>query len=119
MTEQSQPVRHRPKPREITGFQESRTPGLPLPSRPWMPAPFDKADIAAMKALRLGEATGDQQKRALAWIVEYAARTYGNPYVPGAKTSSDVSFGCGCKHVGDQIVKLLNWRVETNDEQGR
>lgn len=86
---------------------------------PWMPAPFDRSDVAAMKALRDGTASSEQQKRALAWIVEYAARTYVNPYVPGSKIGADRDFGCGCMHVGNQIVKLLNWRTESNDEQGR
>lgn len=104
--------------KEATGFQEDgRKPGMPLPTLSWMPAPFDKADVAAMKALREGTATGAQQQRALAWIVEYAARTYVNPFVPDSDRAS--SHGMGCMHVGNQIVKLLNWRLQVNDEQGR
>lgn len=109
----------RPSRREATGWQEGgRAAGLPLPSKPQMPAPFDRADVAAIKAMRDGRATPEQQKRALAWIVEFAARTYANPYQPGA--SDDTAFGCGCMHVGNQIIKLLNWRLnDGNDEQGR
>lgn len=114
------PIVHQQRRKEATGFQEDRrTPGLPLPTKPWMPAPFDVADIAAMKALRDGVASPEQQTRALAWIIEYAARTYVNPYALGSDGDRDTAYGCGCKHVGEQIVKLLNWRSNFNEEQGR
>lgn len=100
------------------GYQpEGRALGVPCPAKAWMPAPFDKADLAAMKAIRDGTATAEQQKRALAWIVQYAARTYDQSYDPGSER--DTAFAEGCRHVGLQIVKLLNWQVAVNEEQGR
>ena len=118
MSEQQPPrFPEKPKKRVTTGWQERREPGLPLPIKPWMPAPFDNADVAALKALRDGTASPEQQRRGLTFIVEYLARTYAPSFDP--LNPRNTSFAEGCRHVGNQIVKLLNWRTEINDEQGR
>jgi hypothetical protein len=108
----------RPMRKEATGYQvDGRRMGLPLPSKPWMPAPFDRSDIAALKAMRDGSADPEQQKRVLAWIVEYAARTYATSFDPGSARSTTLNEGS--RLVGQQIVKLLNWRETINEEQGK
>ncbi len=61
-----------------------------------------------MQALATGEASPEQQKRALRWIVENAAGTYDMSYRPGAENGRrDTDFAEGKRHVGNQIVKLL------------
>lgn len=66
----------------------------------------DDADHYALKALQAGVATADQQRRALKWIVEEAARTYDQPFRPGAP--DETNFACGRMFVGQQIVHQLN-----------
>lgn len=69
-------------------------------------APFDELEIAAMKALAAGKASEGQQKTALDWIINRAARTYDEPFVPG---HGDLSVHLmGRRSVGLQIVKLIN-----------
>ena len=107
---------------KASGYQKAgRRPGMPLPEKPWQPAPYDDADVSAMKALRHGNATPEQQQRGLAWILECAARTYANPFVNGGREAErDTTFGTGCKHVGDQILALINAQTKhINEEQGR
>lgn len=95
------------KPRN-TGFVRERTMALPLDRDPWLPAPYDKADIAAMKALREGRAEPYQQQLALEWIV-YACGTYENPFRPGGTDGTRASdFAAGKQTIGQQIVKLIN-----------
>ncbi|RWF71873.1 hypothetical protein [Mesorhizobium sp.] len=70
------------------------------------PAAYDKLDVEAVKAVAGGNASAGQQKRALAWIVNHAARTYDEPFVPGAP---DVcAHLTGRMNVGRQILKLVN-----------
>lgn len=114
MTTAPQPKR---RPESGSGFVSERRPGQALPAKPSMPAPYDKADVYAIKALRSGTASSEQQMRALAWIVECAARTYTSSYDELVPSNRD--FNEGCRHVGRQITNLINARFEDNDEQGR
>ena len=108
----------RPKMREATGFQaEGRQPGGMLPSKPFALAPYDQSDIAAIKALRDGSASPEQQRRGLAWIIECVARTNTSSY--DEKSESNRDFNEGCRHVGRQIILLMNMRTNVNEEQGR
>lgn len=72
---------------------------------PWMPPDWDKADAAALKALERGDASPDQQKRALDFIVTKAARTYDLSYRP--ESQRDTDFAEGQRNVGLLIVMLL------------
>ncbi len=72
---------------------------------PWHPADYDLYDITAIQALARGEANDQQQMRALAWIVNQAAMTYDEPFVPGKPDVSD--YLSGRMSVGRQIVKLM------------
>lgn len=78
--------------------------------QPWFPADYDEiADVAAMQALASGTANEGQQKRALKWIIEQAAQTYDQSFVPG---QADVTaFIEGRRSVGNQIIKLLKRKV--------
>jgi len=71
---------------------------------PYTPAPYTDADVSAIQALQRGEATPEQQKRALEWIVNAAANTYDVEYRTDGR---DPAFCSGRRFVGLQIVKML------------
>lgn len=74
---------------------------------PWKPAEYEQADGFALKALSAGEATPDQQRRALEWIIDYAG-TYAMSYRPGGEDGRrDTDFAEGQRSVGLQIVKMI------------
>lgn len=75
------------------------------PRQPWHPAEWEPADAGALQALFRGDAGPDQQKRALKWIIESAAMTYDEAFVPGQPDVSN--FLLGRMNVGKQLVKLL------------
>ena len=86
---------------------------------PWKPADYELPDIAAVQAMALGQATPDQQQRALKWIVETVAGTYEQPYSP--TSARDTDFALGKRHVGLQVVKAtkLNLASLRKDDHGR
>lgn len=71
---------------------------------PYVPHGYEPADVSAIQALHRGEATPDQQKRALDWIIG-AAGTYDLSYRPDS--DRDSAFAEGKRFVGLQLVKLL------------
>lgn len=84
---------------------------------PWKPAQWEKADANAIRALAVGEASPEQQRRAMQWIIEQAAGTYDAHFFPSDR---ETSFALGRAHVGQQIVKLikLNPKLVRSDEHG-
>ncbi len=74
--------------------------------QPWHPAPYEDADVYAIKALAAGVASADQQKRALGWVINTLCGTYDMPYRPGEGGDRDTVFACAKMYVGQQIVKL-------------
>ncbi|ALQ01484.1 hypothetical protein AK973_1035 [Pseudomonas brassicacearum] len=58
-----------------------------------------------MQAMERGDANADQQKRALAWIINKACWTYESTYSPVSE--HDGTFAQGRRFAGLQIVKLL------------
>lgn len=89
----------------------------PDKNAPWLPSPYELADVSALQALSEGKADETQQKRALKWIIEVAAGTYQPSFRGG--DSSEVSFLEGRRYVGLQIVKTLKLVVANlrrNDE---
>jgi len=79
---------------------------------PWLPPAYENADVAAIQALARGAATADQQKRALAWVIEQAADTYGMSYRPGGvEGDRDTVFAEGRRFVGNQVVKLTKLKM--------
>lgn len=81
----------------------------PKSSAPWMPVKYLKADVAAIQAMKRGEATADQQVRAIEFIVGTISDRNGMSYRPGGVDGArDTTFAEGRRFVGNQIVKLTN-----------
>lgn len=75
---------------------------------PWKPVAWEPADVAAVQALARGDASADQQKRALDYIINGLAATYDLSYRPGGEDGRrDTDFAEGKRFVGTQIVKAL------------
>ena len=72
---------------------------------PYFMVTWDDADATAMQALQRGEATPDQQKRALDWIINRGAMTYDVTFHPEGDRQS--AFAEGRRFVGLQVIKLL------------
>ena len=77
---------------------------------PWLPAEYEVADVASIKALVAGTATEHQQKRALNWIIEHVCKTYDMSYFPAS--DRDTAFAEGKRFVGNQIVKMIKLDIE-------
>jgi len=71
----------------------------------WQPPSWDLADAYAMQRLYAGEATPDQQKRALKWILEKAAAMKEWGFRPEGHRETDIALGRA--FVGFQIEKLI------------
>lgn len=71
-------------------------------------AKWDIPDASALQALARGEATPDQQKRALNWLIYNACGTYEMDYRPDPREHAVVS---GKRMVGLEIVKLLKINI--------
>ena len=65
-----------------------------------------KADVYAMQAMATGTANEQQQKRALAWIINHACMTYHQSFRPGINGERDTCFAEGRRFVGNQIIRL-------------
>jgi len=89
------------------------------PKPPWMPADYEPADISAIQALERGEATPDQQKRALKWIITDVAGTYDETFFPGEDGERNSNFASGKRHVGLNIVKMLKLNASAMTKQAR
>lgn len=79
----------------------------------WLPVTYDAADIEALQAVHAGTADAYQQRRALEWIINQAAETYGEPFrsdVDGG--DRETSFALGRAFVGRQVVKLVKLSPE-------
>ena len=88
-----------PRPKKPAGVPEWE---------PWKPAAWEIPDAGAIQALQRGDATPDQQKRALTFIVNVLAGTYDGSFRPGPDGERVTAFAEGKRHVGLQIVKLAN-----------
>ena len=73
---------------------------------PWLPTEYDVADASAIQALVRGDATPDQQKRAIQWIVNDCSGYYDLSFRPGEGGDRETAFAEGKRSVGAQIVKL-------------
>lgn len=76
------------------------------PPEPWKPADWELPDAGAIQALARGDASPDQQRRALDFIVQKLARTYDLSFRPSG--DRDTAFAEGSRWVGLQLVKLIN-----------
>lgn len=75
---------------------------------PWKPADWAVQDAAAIQALQRGDATPEQQRHALTFIVNTIAATYDGSFRPGPDGDRVTAFAEGKRFVGNQIVKLAN-----------
>jgi hypothetical protein len=91
----------------------------------WHPALYERGDVSAIQALyryaQLAEVAWDvgtmgspppapsefEVKRALDWIINQAAQTYDNSFVPDDPNGRMAAFIEGRRSVGQQIVKLM------------
>lgn len=83
---------------------------------PWHPALYEKEEMHAIKALFRGDASPEQQKTAIVWIVWKAAQTGDQSFYPANAHVTD--FLEGRRSVGNQILKLRDLRLDSaNSEQ--
>ncbi|HEX6992375.1 MAG TPA: hypothetical protein VF151_10835 [Gemmatimonadales bacterium] len=75
-----------------------------LRQRGWFPPKWELADASAIKALLAGTANGEQQRRAMKWILETACALPDWAYRPHG--SDDTHIMLGRQFVGHQIMKL-------------
>ena len=89
-------------------------------TEPWKPVAWEVADAACVQALNRGDATPDQQKRALAYLIGPLCGTYDMAYRPASPRDTD--FALGKAFVGQQLVKFLKINLaafkDTPREQG-
>jgi hypothetical protein len=76
------------------------------------PTDATQQDAAAIQALARGEATPDQQRRGLDWIILFAAATYDMSFRPdGLGGERATAFAEGRRFVGNEIVRLTKTKV--------
>jgi hypothetical protein len=73
---------------------------------PWKPTEWEPADVAAIQALVRGDASPEQQRRAVDYIINDIAGTYDMSYRPDSERDS--VFAEGKRYVGLQLVKAVN-----------
>lgn len=77
-----------------------------VPSAPYcFKCDWELVDVTSLQALEKGEANEDQQKRALAWIINQASATYQVAWEPDNERAS--SFESGRRYVGLKIIEML------------
>lgn len=84
---------------------------------PWADPKFDPADIGAIQALFRGDATKDQQQRAINFIVSEVCAVPYSAYDP--KNQRNTDFALGKQRVGHLIVRYnrLNVSQFTGDRK--
>lgn len=79
---------------------------------PWNPVDYEPADASAIQALLAGEASPEQQRRALKWIIEAASGLYDQSFYPGGEEGRrNTDFAEGRRFVGNQVVKMTRLNV--------
>ncbi len=90
----------------------------PREAAPWLPVKYRKADVVALQALRRGEATPDQQFRALEYIVGTISDRNGMSFRPGGLDGDrDTAFAEGRRFVGNTIVRLTKLNLSKIKEE--
>ncbi len=72
---------------------------------PWKPVEYGLREAAAIQALYKGEATPEQQKQALDWIIQEVCRRDDQSY--RSNSQRDTDFAEGKRFVGNTLVKLI------------
>lgn len=76
----------------------------PIP--PHLRCDYDVPTVTAVQALSRGEATSEQQKQMLNWMINHAAGTYNQSFQESG--DRETVFAEGRRFVGLQLVKLLH-----------
>lgn len=98
-----------------------------LDNAPWKPVHYNIPIVAAIKALSRGEATPEQQRLALDWIIgwdrnsgrellltESPCGIYDDPFRPGKV--DETHYALGRQFAGRQIRKLVNMNIKNLKE---
>lgn len=85
---------------------------------PWYPKPYGVAEAAAIKGVADGTASADQQRYAMRYIINVLCATYDQSFRPGEEGRRDTDFAEGMRHVGNQIVKMINIDLKKITEDG-
>lgn len=96
----------------------AKSPKAPTPVEPWKPPQWALPDAQAVKALTRGDATPEQQRRALDWIIREACGTYEFAFHPGSN-DRETNIALGRQMVGQQIVKLINLDLQALRQAGK
>lgn len=88
----------------MTGPRKLKAKPLPFTE----PPEIDEADIYAMKALWTGQANAGQQRRAMKWIIDNAARISIDPFRSDARLTEHL---VGRQSVGRMILALVNTTI--------
>lgn len=84
----------------------------------FIPPSYTPREAYAVRATAKGEATDEQQRLAMDWIIKKACATYDWPWRPGDQFETSVA--CGRQFVGQQIVKMINLNPEVlKDERNK
>lgn len=73
---------------------------------PYLRCDYDLPVVSAVQALQRGEASPEQQKGFLSWLINQAAATYGQSFQESG--DRETVFAEGRRFVGLQCVKLLH-----------
>jgi hypothetical protein len=91
-------------------------------AQPYLPTAWEPADVSALQALQRGEATPDQQQRALDYLINGVCGTYDLSYRPEGHL--DTQFAKGKRAVGKHIcdsrmfaIAALRQGLATADQQ--
>jgi hypothetical protein len=81
------------------------------PSSPLFPTKYVPQDhrVFAVQAVSRGEATEEQQRVAIKFIIEDICLTYDEPYRPDSER--DTTFALGKRHAGMEIVKFIKLKM--------
>lgn len=75
----------------------------------WKPALYEPREVEGIKALAKGEASPEQQRLALDWIINTAAGTYELSFRSDKEGGDrETAFAEGRRFVGMQLVKMVN-----------
>jgi hypothetical protein len=75
---------------------------------PVRPTKYENRDVMAIQSLVRGEATPEQQKQALDFIILKMCATYDEPYRPDQR---ETDYALGKAHVGRELVKLTKLKI--------
>jgi hypothetical protein len=76
-----------------------------------MPVTFDKVTAAAFQAQHRGEATPDQQKEVMEFMLTTLCVRQDMSYFPGADGDRDTAFAEGRRFVGNSLARIVRTKL--------